>query len=131
MSIQLKVGATVLPLNQDLSWSDEHKWAPVEQSSTRTVTGALIVQSRAKTGGRPITLEPADESSGWTVRAALQQLKTWAAIPGQVMELTLHGTTRNVIFRHEEGPIEADPVVFYNDPSDITYYRATVRLMEL
>ena len=49
----------------------------------------------------------------------------------RVMELTLHGTTRNVIFRHEDGPIEAEPVVFYNDPSDITFYRATVLLREL
>lgn len=56
---------------------------------------------------------------------------TWPGMAAQVLELTLHGTVRNVIFRHEDGPIEADPVVFYNDPSDITYYRATVRLMEL
>lgn len=134
MSIILNVDETSVVLHPDLKWSDEFSWAPVEQSAERTVTGALIVQVAARTGGRPITLEPEDDNSAWMRRSVVEQLRNWAAAPGQEMELTLRGTTRTVIFRHQDGAgLEAQPVVHFADAdvSSSDFYRVTLRLMEI
>lgn len=134
MSIILSVDATSVALHPDLKWSDEFNWLPVEQSAERTITGALIVQVASRTGGRPVTLEPEDDNSAWMQRSAVQQLRNWAAVPGQEMELTLRGTTRTVIFRHQDGPgLEASPVVHFSD-ADVAssdFYKVTLRLMEI
>ena len=66
MTISLSVGLTTVPLNPDLFWADENNWHPVEQTSERTITGALVVQSATRVAGRPITLQPEDDSSGAT-----------------------------------------------------------------
>jgi hypothetical protein len=132
MSITLAVGATSVTLNPDLYWSDEHNWWPVEQTSQRTITGAIVVSSAERIAGRPITLEPEDDSSGWMPFALVAQLRNWAAEPGQVMVLTLRGTARDVIFRHQDGPgLEPTPVVHYSDVDDADFYRVTLRLMEI
>ncbi|CAG2126919.1 hypothetical protein LMG31506_00238 [Cupriavidus yeoncheonensis] len=132
MSITLAVGTTVVALSPDLYWSDENNWAPVEQTAQRTITGALIVSAATRQGGRPITLEPSDDESGWMTRAVIDQLRNWAAVAGQQMVLTLRGQDRTVIFRHHDGAgIEAHPVVHYSDVVDGDFYLATVRLMEI
>ena len=81
MTISLSVGLTTVPLNPDLFWVDENNWHPVEQTSERTITGALVVQSATRVAGRPITLQPEDDSSGATSLADLEQLRNWAAVP--------------------------------------------------
>lgn len=132
MSITLAVDTTTLTLHPDLYWSDEHSWHPVEQAVERSVTGALIVQSSARLNakGRPVTLAPIDEASAWMPFSTLEQLRNWAAVAGQVMELTLRGVTYSVMFRHQDGAaIEADPVVFYNTVDNEDFYRVTLRLM--
>lgn len=132
MSITLTVGATSLALHPDLYWSDENNWHPVEQVVERSVTGALIVQSAARTDskGRPITLAPIDEQSAWMTRAAVLQLRNWAAVAGQVLTLTLMGATYEVMFRHQDGAaIEATPVVHFNSVANEDFYRVTIRLM--
>lgn len=133
MTTTLKVSTTTVQLHPDLYWSDELNWHPVEQTVERTVTGALIVQVSTRVAGRPITLEPEDDNSAWMTRSVVDQLRTWAATPGQVMELTLHGSARDVIFRHQdEGKaLEAEPVVFFSDSDSTDFYRCTLRLMEI
>ena len=129
MTITLAVGATTLALDPDLIWSDEYAWAATEQSVTRSLTGALIVQVGLRQAGRPITLVAAD-NAGWMSRAAMAQLRAWADIPGQVMTLTLYGVAHPVMFRHHDGgPFEARPVTDYSDPVDTDWVVPTLRFM--
>ncbi|QRQ86248.1 hypothetical protein [Cupriavidus oxalaticus] len=131
MSITLAVGATTVTLSSALYWSDENNWAPVEQTAERTITGAMIISAAQRIGGRPITLEPADDESGWMRRDVIDQLRNWAAVAGQQMTLTLCGQERTVIWRHQDGGFEANPVVHYDDVVDTDNYLATLRLMEI
>ena len=132
MSITLTVGATTINLNPDLFWVDENDWHPVEQTSTRTITGALTIQTAARIAGRPITLQPEDDRSGATDITTLTQLRNWAAVPGQVLELTLRGVSRSVIFRHHDGAaVEARPWIHYRDVQTGDWYFATIRFMEI
>jgi hypothetical protein len=132
MSITLTYAGTTLALHEDLYWSDENNWAPVEQTAQRTLTGALIVSAAARIAGRPITLEPIDDDSAWMPRATVDQLRAWAAVPGREMSLSLRGVNYAVIFRHHDGAgIEAAPVVFFNDVRSADLYRVTLRFMEI
>ena len=132
MSITLELGATSVDLHPDLFWEDENSWHPVEQKVERSITGALIVQAaeRLDGKGRPITLRPIDDQSAWMRGEVVSQLRNWAAVPAQVLTLTLRGVTYSVLFRHQDGSaIEADPVVFFSDADDQDFYRVTIRLM--
>lgn len=129
--ISLSDGTTTVQLNPDLYWSDEHTWHPVEQTVQRTLTGALIVSTAAMLGGRPITLEPVEDDSAWMRLETVTALRNWAAAAGQQLTLTLRGTTRSVIFRHQDGGLEARPVVHYNDANNADFYLCVVRLMEI
>lgn len=132
MSITLTVGATTINLNPDLYWSDENDYHPVEQTAERTITGAMVVSAAARIAGRPITLQPEDDRSGATDLTTLTQLRNWAAVPGQVMELTLRGVSRSVIFRHHDGAaVEARPWIHYSDVQTGDRYFATIRFMEI
>lgn len=127
--ITLSDGADTITLHKDLLWSDEATWNPVEQTAKRTVTGAMVVQTGTRVGGRPITLEPEDDSSAPTTRAAVDALRNWAAVPGKTMVLTLGGQVYNVIFRHQDGGFEATKWIHYDNvlPADI--YLVVLRLM--
>jgi len=123
---------STVKLSDDLFWSDENNWYPVEQTAQRTLTGALIVSTAQRIAGRPITLEPIDDSAAWMSLATLNQLRNWAASAGQQMTLNLRGQDHTVIFRHQDGAgIEARPVVQYSDVVDDDWYHATLRLMEI
>lgn len=132
MATTLTDGTTTVILSSDLRWSDEHNWWPVEQSIKRSLSGALIVQAQSRVGGRPITLEAQDDSSAWHSRATIEQLRTWASTPGQILTLLLLGTTYSVMFRHHDGAgIEASPIIDYSDPGPNDPYRLTLRLMQI
>lgn len=132
MTISLSVGLTTVQLNPDLFWEDENNWHPVEQTSERTITGALVVQVAERVAGRPITLRPEDDSSGATELTDLEQLRNWAAVPGQQMTLTIRGESRTVIFRHHDGAaIDARPWVHRSDVQSGDWYLATFRFMEM
>ncbi|XZG69237.1 hypothetical protein ACTSKR_11295 [Chitinibacteraceae bacterium HSL-7] len=125
----LSDGATTLDLG-DLMWADEFSWAATEQSVARSLSGALIVQTAVRQGGRPITLRNADDRSGWLTREEMTQLSVWANSPGKRLTLTVNEQVFLVIFRHHDGgPFEASPVVFYSDPVSGDYMLATLRFM--
>lgn len=131
-AITLAVGGTSVTLHPDLYWSDENDWHPVEQSAQRTITGALVVSTHQRVGGRPITLQPIDDASAWMPRATVEQLRNWAAVAGQELTLTLHGVARNVIFRHHDGAaVEATPIVHFDEMESTDWYAVTLRLMEI
>lgn len=132
MSITLSDGTTTVELHRDLFWSDEHAWNPVAQNAERTITGALDVQASSMTAGRPITLEPEDESSAWMYVSVIEQLRNFAAVPLKAYQLTMNGVSRTVIFRHHDGlGVEAKPLVHYNDRLPEDWFLCTVRLMEI
>lgn len=131
MSITLSHGGTTVTLPTALYWEDEFSWTPVEQSLTRTVTGAVVLQVGERVAGRPITLRPEDDRSAWMRRTVLDQLSAWAAVKGRQMTLMLRGVPRTVIFRHENGALESQPVVHYDDTHPDDPYRVTVRLTEV
>jgi hypothetical protein len=132
MTITLADSSTTLTLSPDLQWADENNWHPVEQIVERTLTGALIVSAAARLKGRPITLQPADEGSGWMTKSTVESLRNLAAVPGKTMTLTLSGAARTVMFRHEEGSaVEATPVVFYSDQTSTDYFLVVLRFMEI
>lgn len=133
MSLTLADSGTTLTLNPDLYWSDENNWHPVTQSAERTITGANVIQVAAMVKGRPITLEPIDDSAAWMRLADVEALRNWAAVAGKTMTLTLRGEAREVIFRHQDGGFEARPVIQYRDGHElpVDFYLCTIRLMEI
>lgn len=135
MSITLTVGATVLDLDPDLTWSDQRAWNPVRQTVERGLTGAVILHTGALLKGRPITLQN-EENSGWATmtKTVVDQLDTWAAVPGLTGQLEYRGVTYDVVFRHggEGSPaFEATPVTYYRDEQAYDYYLCIIRLMEI
>lgn len=130
MSTTLTVGPVTVTVHPDLQWADEFSWHPVEQAVERTLTGALVVDTRPRVSGRPITLRPGDDKAAWMARETIEALQAWAATPGQVMTLSLRGVTYSVIWRHHDAPaLDAIPVIGYSDVDSADYYRATLKLM--
>lgn len=129
--ISLTYDTTTLQLPEDLYWSDENRWQPVEQSTQRSITGALIVSVAQRIAGRPITLQPEDERSAAMPRSTLETLRSWAAVAGRQMTLTLRGVSRTVIFRHEDSAIDDRPFIHYSDVQPDDYYLVTLRFTEI
>ena len=127
--ITLSDGTTTVELDPDLFWSDEFAWTPMTRTVTRGLDGSRIVQQGVAQYGRPITLGPIDESSAWMTRATLEQLQAWS-YSGVRLTLAMRGVSRVVAFRYTEMPIEARPVVHYNDTDPGDYYLATLRFTE-
>ena len=131
MTILLSDGTTTVELHQDLFWSDEFFFNPVAQTMQRGITGAAIVSSALMLAGRPITLEPENDSSAWMHRDVVKDLRNWAAVPGKELTLTLRGVTHTVLFRHQDGGLEAKPLVHYNEHDDADWYLCVLRFMEI
>lgn len=132
MSLTLSDGTTSVDLDPDLLWSDEFQWSRVARAASRSITGALIVQSALRLNGRPITLQPEDDGSAWMTRDVVEQLAAWANTPNLTLTLTgLRGESRQVIFRDQENPLDARPVQHLNDVEAGDQYLVTLRLMEI
>lgn len=127
--MQLVAGSTTIDIPNDLEWVNEYGWSEVEQSTDRSVTGALIVEHGTKTAGRPITLQGRDDQ-GWVSRSTLDALYSLAAVPGQVMTLTnAEGNVYSVIFDHTAGAIEARRAYFITPANASTDYAVTLRFL--
>lgn len=133
MPTTLTADLTTITLADDLRWTDEAEWSPVEQTVERSITGALLVSLGDRgTVGRPITLAPPDEQGAWMPRSIVEQLMAWAAIPGKQLTLTWRGTNRTVMFRHQDAPVlQADPVTFISDVGADDPHLVTIRLMQV
>jgi len=118
----------VLALHPDLYWSDEDDWHPVAQNVARTLDGALDIQAQAMPSGRPITLE-SDDTYAWMPSKTIEQLRAWAEVPLKQFDLQLRGKTWRVIFRHQDGAMQARCIVHYSDRIAQDRYYITLRLM--
>jgi hypothetical protein len=135
MSIFLTAGSTTIELDPDLQWVDRHSWSPVVQNVTHSVNGNLIIDEAVKLAGRPITLQPPDAAAAWMPLSVVSQLEALAAEPDRDMQLSIHGTTFPVRFRHTDGPaVEASPRLFVRDPAPGGFgddYLTTLRFIEI
>jgi hypothetical protein len=115
-------------LPDDLLWSDEHAWAPVQQTAARRLDGGLVVFALATPAGRPITLDAREDA--WLTRTEAEALATLAARVGEVYLLTLRGETRAVMFRHQDAPaVDLRPLVDWNDSDPDDPFVGQIKLM--
>ncbi len=118
MSHILTDGSVTVTLPGNMDWVDEYNWQPVQQAVQYSLTGALLVDEDTKQAGRPITLAPGNGNMGYLDRSALDTIKSWAAIPGQELTLTLtDGRAFTVRFRQGDGAISASPVRGFRVPA--------------
>src|SRR5215217_8472516 len=131
-TITLTVGTEWISLHRDLMWVDRINWSPVRQTVEFGLTGAPIVHIGAKIKGREITLQPENEDT-WMTSDLVEAVKLWAAVPGKLMTLNIHGEDYQVIFRHsgDGGGLEATPVVHFNDVVDTDFFLCVFRFLEV
>ncbi len=136
LTITLSDGETTLLLDPDLWWSNEFDDAPVARATERSLTGALIVYSGLKVGGRSIMLKNPNDRAAWMTRAALEQVKAWEALPTAIFELDIRGRKFNVIYDCENGPAVSTSLAttFVADPvpgGKGDWYLVTLRFKEV
>ena len=110
-------------------WADEHNYTPVPQSVEHDINGGLVVEYvGSNKDGRPVTLYV-----GWITKATLDQLVTKRdADPQSLMPLTLpDGRSFDVIWNHEDLPIQAEPVQQYTVAVDTDYFDTTLNLLQV
>lgn len=131
MNLTNLADGTVIVLPDDLLWIDEHAWTPAIARVEYLLTGALLVESAARSAGRPITLK-AEPDMAWITRAVLDALYIWASEPNRTFQLELHdGRSFTVAFRHHESALEAEPVLGFPSRSASDWYCVSLRLMEV
>lgn len=125
----------VITLPDTLLWEDEYTWSPVITTTNYLLTGAIVIQSATKQTGRPITLVGAPDM-GWITRSVLEDIRLNAAIAitdstGRFKLTFKDGRSFNVVFRLDEVPVEAEPVLGIPPQSNTDYYRVTLRFREI
>lgn len=127
--------ATEIILPDDLLWTDELKWVPVVSAFSYSLTGALLIDSAQKLAGRPITLQAPDEEMAWVSREVVENLRAWASVIDKDYKLVLEYPTDtrqfDVQFKHDETPVEAEPVKGFPGHSPGDWFRVTIRLIEV
>lgn len=128
----LEYGPNLIQLHDDMLWSDEFDWQPVEQRQQYTLAGSLVVESGARQSGRAITLEPDGDDCAWLPRDTVEELFAASAIAGQKFTLTYRGVAYTVMFRHDSGPaVHATPIVHWSDVQSDDWYLVTLRFIEV
>lgn len=107
--ITLTYGGITTYISDRLDWQDEFTWSPVDQATTYSTTGALLVDVAMRQTGRQITLI-GTETAAWITRALCETLQAWAALPGIQLTLVLRGQARQVMFDHANGGFTGQPV---------------------
>lgn len=124
---------TVIVFSDDMEWTDEFGWSPVEQSKEYTIGGSLIIQEGIKLAGRPITLDSGRDV--FVERDVVTQLTDESsASAGKTYTLTLpDGRTKPVIFDHSRNPVDASSPKIFRQRSMATdsLYNLTIRFIEL
>ncbi|MGZ4954139.1 MAG: hypothetical protein ACXV8Q_03415 [Methylobacter sp.] len=126
----MSISLDTIALPDDLIWTDEFDWTPVQQTQQYSLTGALIIETGVKQAGRPITLVGGRDAA-WVSRDTVNTL--YAKLTGTTpFTLTLNdGSTHSVVFRHDGNPIDAKPIIDYNNPAADDYYSLTLRFLKV
>ncbi|WP_066016823.1 MULTISPECIES: hypothetical protein [Endozoicomonas] len=121
-----------ITLPDDLLWINEFEWNPVEQTTERSLTGALLVQEGQLLYGRPIVLSGNGEA-GWVSRLTVKSLFALSKAANKTMTLTLPDNRQfSVIFDRSNGaPVEAQQVLPFAYPEDCDHYHLKVRLITI
>lgn len=131
MTISISDGTTTISLPEDMFWSDEYSWSPIEQAVATSITGAAIVDIGVRTAGRPITLV-SDEQHAWMPFSIVTQLKAWRDTAGKQLTLSLRNANFTVMFRHQEKPaVDVTAVIDYNAPDAQDWFFGTLKFMEV
>ena len=132
MSITLTYNGTTAHISDRLDWQDEFGWSPVDQATSYSTTGALLVDVALKQAGRPLTLI-GTETDAWITRALCSTLQAWAELPGIQLTLVLRGQPRQVMFDHAKGGFTGQPVFKLQDgeESNEQLYLPTFRFIEV
>lgn len=116
------LGGIALP--DDIVWLDELAWSPVVQATSRTLSGAIVIEEATLQEGRPITLG----GGVWVPRSDVEALLSLAATAGATHSLDLRGTAFDVVFRRPNA-ITATPVIQYADPAPEDPHEITIQLL--
>jgi hypothetical protein len=128
-----------LTLPDDLIWTDEHHWTAAICKTDYMLTGSLLVETGIRQKGRPITLQ-AESDMAWVTRGVVDQLYEWANVVALGAPLRLRLTffdntprarSFTVVFRLNDGAIEAQPVLGLPHRSSADWYRTTLRFLEI
>ena len=132
MSITLTYNGTTANISDRLDWQDEFGWSPVDQATSYSTTGALLVDVALRQAGRPITLI-GTETAAWISRALCSTLQAWAELPGIELTLVVRGQSRQVMFDHAKGGFTGQPVFKLQDgeESNEQLYLPTFRFLEV
>ena len=132
MSITLTYNGTTAHISDRLDWQDEFSWSPVDQATSYSTTGALLVDVALKQAGRPLTLI-GTETDAWITRALCSTLQAWAELPGIQLTLVLRGQPRQVMFDHAKGGFTGKPVFKLQDGEQTLdqLYLPTFRFIEV
>lgn len=118
-----------------LHWEDEFSWTNAVGTNEYSLTGALIQQSGKRLKGRPITLVGPDEEMGWAKRSLVSSLQDLANLTDRKFTLVLlSGATErqfSVRFRHDDKALEAEPVYTWQPTDEDSWYKLTLRLLEV
>ena len=119
------LGGVTLP---DLVKDQEYGWTGIRAEIDRSTGGAPIVWEQEITG-RPVDLVGGDDW-GLITRSTLESLKALASVLRATYTLSYEGEEYTARFRHEEGAIEATPVLPRPNQASGDYYRnVRIRLM--
>lgn len=125
----------VVHLPNDLLWVDEYNWTPVGKTSKYSLAGALIIEQSVRLAGRPITLEPSDDSMAWVTRATVNKLRSMAATLNRKFRLKLEypQDTREflVTFAPEDSPIESRPVKPFPEHDSNAWHHIKLKFIEV
>ncbi|WP_257266043.1 hypothetical protein [Endozoicomonas sp. ONNA2] len=119
-----------ITLPDDLLWINEFEWNPVQQTTQRSLTGALLVQEGLLVHGRPIILSGNGEA-GWVSRLTVKSLFALSKAANKTMSLTLADNRQfTVIFDRSNGaPVEAQQLIPFAYPEDSEQYLIIIRLL--
>ncbi len=120
----MQLGTVKLPDN--LYWENEFDFKSAVQSTTRTLTGSLLVQCAALHYGQSIRLV----GDAWLQRSDLAALRALESQPVESRILTLgSGDTHAVIFDLAEGGLRIKAVMPESNPDDQTLYSINLFLL--
>lgn len=135
----------VLP--KDLLWVDEFTWTPISQDIKNTLTGGLVINEYEALVGRPISFTGKDDMA-WVQRNIIEVVVLMRNTAGLQMKLdfvagaydndldtwsfgAIH-KTMNVMFRHNETPLEFENVKGFDAFDDNSWYMIkNIRFMDI